>query len=508
MGFAYEKLREIPMAVEHFEQMVTLGRKQGTYPEGIEYIERKLQRLKATLTPAFVEATMPKHYNPEALNVALQERLDEDELETLVNPLASSPEMKRWAEELVEGATNELDKAKALFDGLNRRIQLAGKHRARTAREVFAAWNDPEDFFVCQEYAKLFVALARDVGVRSSFVHVHNDYRGKVVTHACAAVFADEKALLIDPTYHWFGVPHVDFVILDDLEAIASHYFQPSGHPKEVVARARLARKLDPKSVWGRLGWVAALLGDEQWDVAREELNEVLTGGPVGWHGYLLQGVLAANDGETEDALGFLRQAQAANLAPEDAYAHHKLGAALLLVGKLAEARKEFRAVLRYRPDPGTAASARRAIVQINEFLGGNDLEESDVLESLRRAAEQGNTHAQTALWEMYFKGERVKQDYSEALKWLLRAAEQGHAKAQYNLALAYHAGQGMHKDLIEAYAWANVDSNRQPGTSKLLGDLMFEMTDAQLEKGKARVIELREQIGATQTEATGRNAD
>jgi hypothetical protein len=42
-----------------------------------------------------------------------------------------------------------------------------------------------------------------------------------VVYHDCAAVFANGKALLVDPAYQWFGVPHREFVLLNDVQVIA-----------------------------------------------------------------------------------------------------------------------------------------------------------------------------------------------------------------------------------------------------------------------------------------------
>jgi hypothetical protein len=85
----------------------------------------------------------------------------------VVNPVASTPEIKRWAQQLTKGSVNEFDKAKAIFDGLTRRIQLEGGSGRRTARDVYAAWSDPNESFSCQEYAKLYLALEREVGLKS-----------------------------------------------------------------------------------------------------------------------------------------------------------------------------------------------------------------------------------------------------------------------------------------------------------------------------------------------------
>ena len=150
------------------------------------------------------------------------------EYKLVINPLASTPAMDRWAQELTRGATNDLDRARKIFDALARHLDT-GEAGTRTAQEVFAAWNDPAQSFCCQEYAKLYIALARAVGVKAFYVHLEKDYSGDIVYHDCAAVFIGDKALLVDPAYQWFGAPHKEYVVLDDVQAIAHHYYQPSG---------------------------------------------------------------------------------------------------------------------------------------------------------------------------------------------------------------------------------------------------------------------------------------
>jgi uncharacterized protein len=51
-----------------------------------------------------------------------------------------------------------------------------------------------------------------------------------------------------------------------------------------------------------------------------------------------------------------------------------------------------------------------------------------------------GDTRAQGNIGVMYAHGEGVPQDYAEAVKWFRRAAEQGDAHAQYNLAVQARA--------------------------------------------------------------------
>ena len=247
----YAALHETPLALEHLERFIKLARKEGLAPQLVDYMEECGRELRARLTPHEISAAPPRSYTAQTLDAALRERLTREEYKQVINPLASTPAMDRWAQELARGATNDLGKARKIFDALARHLDT-GEAGTRTAQEVFAVWNDPAQSFCCQEYAKLYVALARAVGVKAFYVHLEKDYSGEVVYHDCAAVFAEDKALLVDPAYQWFGAPHKEYLVLDDLQAVAHHYYQPSGKAN-LVARCRLAAKLHPDTAWGQV---------------------------------------------------------------------------------------------------------------------------------------------------------------------------------------------------------------------------------------------------------------
>ena len=61
---------------------------------------------------------------------------------------------------------------------------------------------------------------------------------------------------------------------------------------------------------------------------------------------------------------------------------------------------------------------------------------EQDNIESLHKAAEQGDADAQHRLGMYYAKIQRIALE--AAAKWYLKAAEQGQADAQYDLAMFY----------------------------------------------------------------------
>lgn len=376
---AYDALGETALAVKYGEKFLTQARWLGTNPQLVHYFEERLRAIKASPTPTFINVAMPKVYTDQTLQAALQERLTQDELKMVVNPLASSPEMKRWAQQLTQVAQSDLDKAKKIFAALTRRVH-SGEGGTRTAREVFAAWKKPDASFWCQEYAKLFVALARDVDVKAFYVHLEKDCRGRIVYHDCSAVFVDGKALLVDPAYRWFGVPHKEFIILDDLQTIAHHLSQHR-HTREDVARCWTATKLHPDFVWGQVALVGALIDAGEWGSARYALEKAVRLAPNRWDVYYKQGIIAAHDKDFAKAEGYYRKALALN--PGDPHVHYSLANTLLEQHKLKEAREEYRACLRYHPEsytltgrasPETAEYARRMIAEIDEYIGTRNL--------------------------------------------------------------------------------------------------------------------------------------
>jgi len=157
----------------------------------------------------------------------------------VINPLSSTPEMKRWALELTRSATNDFQKAQKLFDAICREFSQ-GSRSHRTAKEAYAARNEPVDIN-CQENARLYVALARSVGLQAFFTEVFRDFQNESLIHACAAVLLDGKFLLADMTQCWFGVPHKEFVILDDVHTVAAYLSQ-----QDDSAQNRIAVKLAP----------------------------------------------------------------------------------------------------------------------------------------------------------------------------------------------------------------------------------------------------------------------
>ncbi len=108
------------------------------------------------------------------------------------------------------------------------------------------------------------------------------------------------------------------------------------------------------------------------------------------------------------------------------------------------------------------------------------DIKEPNPLEELRRAADEGDSDAQSQLGTMLAAGEGVEQDPEEALSWLTKAAEQGNLTAVFNLGIIYEKGIGVTQDDNEAVFWfwqaaekEDVGARMKLGTM-LLKDLGF----------------------------------
>jgi tetratricopeptide (TPR) repeat protein len=363
----YAALHQTPLALEHLEKFVALARKEGLAPKMVDYMEECGRELKARLTPNEITASLPAIYTRQSLDAALRQRLTPAEYKLVINPLASTPAMDRWAQELTRGATTDLDRARKIFDALARHLDT-GETSTRTAQEVFAAWNDPNQSFCCQEYAKLYIALARAVGLKAFYVHLEKDYSGDIVYHDCAAVFVGDKALLVDPAYQWFGAPHKEYLVLDDMQAIAHQFYQPSGKGAQ-VARCRLAAKLHPDTAWGQLHLAGALIKANEFVEAGKALQRAQQLEPGRWDSYTYLGFLAVKTGDLEGAAVALRKALELN--PWHGPTHLILGLVFTRQNKLEAARDEYRLAVLYDTmlSAEEKTAALRAIAEINEKL-------------------------------------------------------------------------------------------------------------------------------------------
>ena len=91
-------------------------------------------------------------------------------------------------------------------------------------------------------------------------------------------------------------------------------------------------------------------------------------------------------------------------------------------------------------------------------------------------AAKGGNARAQHSLATLYYDGEGVTKDVTEAVKWYRLSAEQGYLAAQRDLAYAYALGEGVVEDEAEAIKWYRLAAEQGDADSQLsLGSLLLE---------------------------------
>jgi TPR repeat protein len=73
---------------------------------------------------------------------------------------------------------------------------------------------------------------------------------------------------------------------------------------------------------------------------------------------------------------------------------------------------------------------------------------------ALLAKATAGDAKSQYKLGNMYYLGDGVRRDYSQAEFWWRKAAVQRDPAAQFMLGGLYHFGQGVPQDAAQAFAW------------------------------------------------------
>jgi lipoprotein NlpI len=388
------------------------------------------------LTPVLFTSSRPKDYTDENLNEALRQKLTAEELALVVNPLKRTPEMDRWALELTGGATNDLQKAKLLYDALvtHASAKPTQFRESPTAQDVFQVWNTPGASFRCQDFTFLYVALARSVGLRAYDVFVEMDCHGTELFHGCAAVFIGEKALLVDPAYSWFGVPHKNFTVLDDLQSAAVFLSE-----KEDLEPRQVAAKLAPDFSIIQVNLTEKLANAGRLKEAREEVDIMIRQHPEAGMTYYARAFIAWKDGKLQRAVELDRKAIA--LAPQTESLHYLLAYVLLQQGKRTEARESYQNVLRCALSERFAEPARQMITWINEIEAVN-------------CYGRGYTQAITGNWAAALtnldQAIGLRNDYPEA--YLVRGTVQ-QAKGDFDAALEnFEKAIRLKPDLAEAY--------------------------------------------------------
>ncbi len=113
-------------------------------------------------------------------------------------------------------------------------------------------------------------------------------------------------------------------------------------------------------------------------------------------------------------------------------------------------------------------------------------------VQSLNRAAEQGDALAQYRLAVRYREGNGVTKNDSESVRWLKEAARQGNSDAQFDLGTAYLTGRGVEKDPVSAYAcYALSGANGNGASDEAMKSLAPTLSSEQVAQVRSTVAEM-----------------
>jgi tetratricopeptide (TPR) repeat protein/TolB-like protein len=369
IGFCYELLHDPYSALQYYRQFILANDKLGLNPDVVNQVEKKVLELEARQAPRYVTNAMPQDLTPQELAKALRAKLTSEEAALIADPFESTPAMRAWAEKLTRGLTNDFDKAQALFQGIMQHFQFGEVLSFHGAREVFAKMDDKTAAFNCLEGAQLYVALGRDMGLKTFMTQVDRDFKDDVVLHSCAAVFLQTNALLVDPSYQWFGVPHKQITVLDDVQATAITFSAAGDLPeKSQLPRVQIAEKIYPDCEFLLFIHINTLFELGQWEEARKLIPALEKVNPDGWRLAYAKGMLAAQDRQDKPALSLFTKAN--QIYPDNGSIHFNLAAELAKNGRLAEARDEYQAALSCpRLDSEQRDNSLQVIAAINERI-------------------------------------------------------------------------------------------------------------------------------------------
>lgn len=359
----YAQLGLMGPAVEHCASYLTLARQQAVNRSQIQVAEALLSDWKLREKVMYITNAAPEYYTPDALELALKRRLNSNDLNSVVNPLGSTKDMKQMAEDLTEGATNDRERARFLFDAImqygDNDPLLPGY--SLTAQEAFTLWKKGERLH-CQQTSYLFVALARVVGLKAYVVSVKVTVDGLRVLHECAAVYFGNTGLLVDPMYRWFGVPHKCFTVLDDVQAIGVYLCALPD-----ITQKRVASKLAPSIALVQYNLCSSLMESNRWAEAAELLPTIARLDSGGAISDSAQALYALHCGEIENALKLLREAT--GIDANNATLYIQLGDVYSVKGDLSEARNAFKKSLNFPHTKEQGEAIAGAIEEIGRRL-------------------------------------------------------------------------------------------------------------------------------------------
>ncbi|MFP6740887.1 MAG: tetratricopeptide repeat protein [Alphaproteobacteria bacterium] len=173
-------------------------------------------------------------------------------------------------------------------------------------------------------------------------------------------------------------------------------------------------------------------------------------------------------------------------LAPGSARADFDSGFAAFLDGEYAVAYTEWRPAAE-----GGHVEAQFGLAMLYYKGQGVARDQTQAAHWFGLAAEQGSMRARTQIGGMYARGEGVEADWTKAIAWWHMAAAQGSERAQYQLGLVYEHGTGVLRDLDAAERWY--------GEAAAQG---YELAQHQLAMLRGDVVEVADDADDTDSDA------
>src|ERR1700677_3188354 len=85
---------------------------------------------------------------------------------------------------------------------------------------------------------------------------------------------------------------------------------------------------------------------------------------------------------------------------------------------------------------------------------GENATDSIQAMKWYQKAADLGNSQADSDIGALYLEGNGVTQDKQAAMKWFKKGAAKGNAIAESNIAKMYLSGNGVPQDYHQAMKW------------------------------------------------------
>lgn len=123
----------------------------------------------------------------------------------------------------------------------------------------------------------------------------------------------------------------------------------------------------------------------------------------------------------------------------------------------------------------------------INEIEWNVEKDVKLIVKDYEAAFKYGHVIATYALGELYYRGEKLKQDLTKAMEYYKIAADKGYAPAQYSLSLCYFNGFSGEKKPVDAMKYCNLAASQDYGKAQcLLGELYYYGKGVEEDKYKA----------------------